>query len=121
MTQLFLITLSSSLQIIGSVLFAYSFCINAGGEIYGYPSTDIVGVDQNELWAACVSKCHGLYLLYNSAFITYLGCIIYAEKYQGNVPLISLFCDKTCFSDTNDDNPTMKFSKNFRVTYLRYI
>ena len=106
--QLLLIMLSSCLQVAGSMLFAYSFCMNQKGNEVNH-----------SLWASCVSKCHGLYLLYNSGFISYLGLIIFAEKCQGSIPLIGLFCDKQCFSDTNDDNPTFKFSKNFRVTYLR--
>jgi len=105
--QLLLIMLSTFLQVVGSILYAYSFCINEDGD------TD------SSLWASCVSKCHGLYLLYNSGFIAYLGFIVFAEKYEGDVPVISAICDKRNFSDTEDQDATIKFSKNFRITYLR--
>ena len=47
--------------------------------------------------------------------------MVYAERFNGSIPLISLFCDKRLFVDISDNNPTVKFSKNFRISYLSII
>eukprot|EP01084_Bolivina_argentea_P284399 487412_1 len=98
--QLLLIMSATALQIIGSVLFAYSYCVN------------LTSSRTDTLWGSCVAKSHGLYLLYNSGFIMYLGFIIFADRFHGALPIFALhLCTQY------DDNP-LTFSLNFRITYL---
>eukprot|EP01084_Bolivina_argentea_P161849 281690_1 len=102
--QLLLIFSGSCLQVLGSIFYAYSYCVN------------LTDSNDDKLWASCVSKCHGLYLLFNSGFITYLGFIIFANKFNGRIPIVSIFVCKDCWKD-DDDNPC-KFTKNFRISFL---
>lgn len=80
--SMLLLLAGSVLQIAGSMVYSDQYC-------------SFVARNDSALWSGCIVDSYGIYLVLDSGLSSYLAIVIFAERFQGVIPLIAISFGKT--------------------------